>query len=162
MTIWLVGKSIEELTKIPLVIGEERIKVRPNLYNEVYKFKDLLIHYELEKEMPEFTRFNRNIAYKYGYSEGFEHSFKDVHNKFQKLGYWKVGIWDAIPEKFRDIIFLHEIVELENGIIKKIDQPKAHKVAVEATEKYILRNLSCKERGQFKEYLEKLEDKTCS
>lgn len=144
---------LDNIVKIPLAIDEKRIEVRPNYGNEFYEVKGLLVQYGIFPAFPELSKCKyQNIGNHYGRCTKLEyHSL----NKNKSFEFWMIDIWVSVPKEFRDIIFFHELIELqymERGII----QPKAHKKALIETEKYIKRNLNDNEKKYFEESMEKL------
>lgn len=140
MGIWLVGKSLEDITKIPLLIEGKRLKVKPNSFNEIYDFKGIPIHYQIEKENQENKKYRWDISDNIGRARRTEHTFEDNKGTSQKFNYWTIELWNKIPEEFRDVIFFHELIELDSDE-KGIHYPASHELATEAHENYISRYL---------------------
>ncbi len=159
MAIWLVGRTVEDLVRKLVLIGDnKRISVRPNANNEVYEYSCGLIHYQLAPAAPALAKYGWDIGDQFGRITSPIHEFKDVNGEFQKFKYFGIDIWDAVPEEFRDVIFWHELVELES-LTKGTIQPDAHKLAVRKTEKYVQKKLTLEEQDRFNKCIEDLKSK---
>src|SRR3989344_3001501 len=149
MAIDLDGKSLEDLIKIPLTLGNERLSVQPHQDNEVYVVDGHFFHYQLiPEEPPEMKEYGWDITTQLagvGYYTPFS---DDSWGNQQSVGYWGIELWDKIPEEWRDIFVYHEIIEalsIENGFSRE----KAHALAKQADTNYRQKYLSDEQQEQF-------------
>lgn len=148
MTLWLVGKTLDDIVRISLCLDEKRLQVTPNRNNEAYDCQGLLIHYQLLSAQPEWRRYGFDIGTRLGRTGLAEHFFRDASGNRQSIKYWHIELWDRIPPEFRDIIFFHEVVESKE-LAKGLPQPEAHAIASAAHEEYLQKYLSPEERDRF-------------
>jgi hypothetical protein len=156
MTIWLVGKKLDDIVRIPLVMDGKRLKVRPNSLNEVYDFYGIPVHYIEEEENLESKTPSQNIANSLGKINSAEHVFKDYRGKKGKFNFWTVTLWNKIPDKFKDVIFYHELIEL-NNFGKVVYAPLAHEFARKAEREYVCTYLPKKDQEEYSKFLRKME-----
>ena len=145
MTIWLVGKSIDDLTVVPLIRPEGRWNVVPNKLNELYDADGTQFHYELSKGTPQQRV---SIANCFGRVNQEFHSFTDSSGTMQIFPYWGIQIWEKIPVQWRDILFHHELTELLE-LARGGAYPGAHHVATGETDQYLLQFFSPEQRTAF-------------
>lgn len=148
MTLWLVGKTLEDIIRLPISLDEKRLTVAPNSDNEAYECWGLLVHYQLIPAQPELREYGLDIGTRLGRTGLAEHFFRNASGNRQAIQYWHVELWDRIPPEFRDIIFFHEVIE-SRELAKGLPQPKAHAIASAAHEEYLQKYLSPEERDQF-------------
>ena len=150
MSIWLEGRSIGDLVKIPLYLDCGRLTVEPNKDNHVYDLCGHYVHYSIIPAEKDFRTFGfYHISKQIARSIRAEHIFFDTSSYRQQFNYWSIELWDRIPLKFRDVFFFHEVVESihrEKGLI----QPEAHAIASGAHKAYIARCLAAEEQVKFK------------
>lgn len=160
MTLMLAGKSLVDIVKLPLPLYDGRLNVSPNALNQVYEIiippTTYLVHYRLDSATPEFEKFGMDIGKRFGTIGSGIHGFIDFSGNYQEFHAWIVTIWEGIPSEFRDILFFHEVVELD-GLARGLPQPEAHKIASSAHEAYLKKYLSAEERERFEKTIRKLE-----
>lgn len=147
---------IDDLIKVPLSIGNGRLDIKPNSYNEVYELDGILIHYQLLKEEPILSQFGIvDIRQRLGIIDVREIYPKNIDPALQELECFGICIWDKVPHEFRDVILMHELVELKALNDGNIPE-EAHEIAKKETEKYVRDNLSLEEQSLFREYETKI------
>ena len=157
--IHLGGKSIDDLAIVPFELGDSRLQSNPNSANEVYRWRRVLFHYVLPIEciaingtpIPKLER-------TYGNFSKAVHLFLDGEGNRRRLSYYEVQVWSRIPEEFRDVVLYHELVELY-ATRKGLQYPKSHYLAEKATDKYIDKHLTPRQKKRFLETLKKLDSK---
>jgi len=149
MTIWLVGKYLDDIVQIPLSLDEGRLDVRPNEDNNVYVVDGHFFHYQIIlKEPQEIINYGFNIGRQFARVGNARHFFRDGSGSKQELKYWNIEVWNRIPEEFKDIFFYHEVIEAIH-IAKGLPQPKAHELASAADLTYKQKYLSVEQQEQF-------------
>jgi len=148
MGIELAGKSLDNLVIRPLSLGEERLQIEPNSNNELYDCNGLHFHYQVLSDIRKSNNYDQYISSSIGRCHSPVHVFRDSHGTTQKYTYQAISIWDAVLEEHRDIIFMHELVELRH-IVKGIPKSEAHELAVVAEEAYMKKHLSQEEQYKF-------------
>ena len=154
MTIWLVDGSVDDLVRIDLEIGG-RLDVPPNKDNELYQVGALSFHYRTTPIVTRSSDGSFNIGEVYGQVNRPRHCFRDRDGTFQEFEYWLIEVCDRVKEEYRDIVFYHELRELE-ALVEGIKQPEAHEVAVRKTDEYLERHLGAEGKKHFEEYIEQL------
>lgn len=152
MVVWLVGKSIADLTITPVSKPEGRWHLAPNPDNQLYTIGELQFHYLLQNGAPGQRM---SIANCYGRISKPIHIFSDRSKKLQQLEYWQIELWDVIPEAWRDVVFYHEFTELE-ALARGEKFPATHEHAVQKTDEYLAKFLSADERAAFGEAMRTL------
>ena len=152
--IWLGGKDISDLVKIPITLGSERLNLKPNADNELYKLNRNLVHYQLVPEHQSLSKYGLNIADSYARVGLNHHFYIDSKHKKRKLAFWSLEVWDKIEDEFKDVFVYHELVEMKYLSLYH-NRKFAHKTAVKSTRDYIQNHLSKAEQETFKKYLER-------
>ena len=155
MVVNLEGKSIDDLVKIPLVLGDERLIISPNKRNEVYVYEGKLVHYTLESSRLKVTPWSVGDIFNHlAIFQSQNHYFLNNLEEQELLKYFAVTIWDKFPKKFRDVTLYHEFVELTFPRGKP--EQSFHDVAVERTEEYIQKYFSPEEIRKYYLMMERL------
>jgi len=152
--IWLAGKSIDDIIKVPLEI-KGRLSVRANYNNEVYLFNNSLIHYQVIPSNPKLRIYGWDIAVNVGLFYEIEHSFFDCNKVLQELKFWQIDIWDKIPEEFRDVVFYHELME-HDYLKEELSVYEAHKKAFIKEQVYVSKFLGLEQLKIFQNVLKDL------
>ena len=149
MTIWLAGKSLDDLVQIPLSLDERRLDVRPSERNNVYVVDGHFFHYQLmPEEPPQITKYGFDIGRQFARVGDAVHGFRDGSGTKQELRYWNIELWNRIPEEFRDVFFYHEVIEATH-MAEGLPQPKAHELARAADLTYRKKHLGVEEQERF-------------
>lgn len=153
MVIMLGRKTLEDLVEIQLVLGR-RLDVRPNEPNEVYIYEGIPIHYLVVESTPQFPVTDISSSIGNIYKVPYRYISQDGTSQLYE--HWRLEIWDRVPEEFRDIVFYHELIEMDQ-IHQGIEYNLAHEFATEKTEEYIERHLSPEEKTRFEQVMSNLE-----
>jgi len=155
VAIKLAGKALDDLVYYPLSIGEERLQIEPNEDNELYDYNGMHIHYQIREAAPEFRDRGMDISADIGWGFLAYSLFDNKEGKLENYNYAIIDIWDAVLEKYRDIIFIHELVEIQQrsaGTSRK----DAHQYAIKEHEAYMKKYLSKKDQKAFRDHIKHL------
>jgi len=140
MVIWLEGKNLDDLVKIPLSLNEGRWDLKRNETDSVYQIEGQLFHCSPHTAFLDVARFK----YLAGGGES-ECEFKDPSGNQQKVRYWLVELSTEIPEEFLDVFFYHQVTEFLHKA-KKIPYQEAHGLASVADQAYRQKYLSAEQQ----------------
>ncbi len=150
MTLWLLDKSREDLKTVPLIVGRGRLDIRPNDFNEFYRYRNDLFHYFL----------NENILWlgndgRLNYGENCCRLYS-IRNRCKdgKIDFYIVELWDKLKD-FGDVFFYHTLSEL-SALNKGLKQPEAHYDAESKTMDYIDSFLTSEDQQNLERLIKRL------
>jgi len=151
-------KSLDDIIYVKINPEKERIDIAPNLVDVLYTYKSLPFSYET---LPRYScPFIHRIEKLKAYAGKVLYFFKDRRSgKDIEFSYYLVRIWNEIDPKYRDILLMHELSEMQQTEIGKQSPRAAHKGAKRKTKWYLKKYFKPKEIKEFWDTLKSLEEK---
>jgi len=128
----------------PTRLQQNKIELDLNKPTGNFDFKGFRVHYNLDTK----TQDDMNAEYPADFAVT-----QDSHGGGESLSIW---IWEGVPQKFKEVLLHHELIEADLKLNQGLPQKEAHKTAFDSHMQYAKEYLSQEGYDEFIQWQNKI------